>query len=301
MTPDSRHRWTPADIPDQTGRTVLVTGANAGLGLSTTAALTARGARVIMACRDRDRAAAARDGLPPAARERAEIRPLDLADLDSVHALADSLSGEPIDVLVNNAGVMNIPFGRTAQGHEMQFGTNVLGHFVLTGRLRSQLTDRVVWMGSQAHRLGYLDPSDLDWAARRYRPMPAYAASKAACLVLAYEQQRRFVRAGSTLRSMAAHPGYTATTLMRHSENPLVDQVMRLGSRIPGLSMTPQEGAGPTLFAATEPDLAGGSYIGPDGPGQLGGAPRPVVSTALTYDRRLGADLWRACEELAAG
>jgi len=290
--------WTAADITDQSGRTHLVTGASDGLGLESTRALAASGARVLMACRNPRKAEAARGSLPAADRARTEVVPLDLADLESVHSLADQLAGERIDVLLANAGVMAIPEDRTPQGHEMQFGVNVLGHFALVTRLEAQLTDRVVWMGSLAHRMPGFDVTDLDWRRRPYRAFPAYAASKFACLALAYEQQRRFVRAGSTLRSQAAHPGYSATTLMSHSAHRGVTRLVSVGNRLRALSMTPEDGAASELYAATVADLPGGSYIGPSGPGQLVGPPRHVASSRESYDPALGARLWAACEEM---
>ena len=287
-------RWTSADIPDQTGRTFVVTGANAGIGLATTAALTGSGARVIMACRNPDKAEAARATLPAASRDLARVRRLDLADLDSVAGFV----AERVDVLINNAGLMNIPHALTAQGHEMQFGVNTLGHHALTAQLAPHLTDRVVWLGSLAHLWGRIDTDDLSMERRGYRPLAAYGNSKLGCLMLAYEWQRRFDRAGSGLRSVAAHPGYTATELIRRSDRRVADRVFQLGNSIPGVGLTPEQGALPVLYAATVPDIAGGAYVGPDRLGGLRGYPEIARSSRRSHDRAVAADLWQRCSDM---
>ena len=301
-------RWTAADIPDLTGRSFLVTGANTGIGLATTAALATRGARVVMACRNVDKAEAARAELPAAAQELTRVRRLDLADLDSVDAfvaetVAAAATGDPfarIDVLVNNAGLMNIPHALTAQGHEMQFGVNALGHHALTAGLAPHLTDRVVWLGSLAHLWGRIDTDDLSMERRGYRPLGAYGNSKLACIMLAYEWQRRFDRAGSGLRSVAAHPGYTATELIRQSGKPLADRFFELGNSIPGAGLTPEQGALPVLYAATVPDIAGGAFVGLDRAGGLRGLPEITRSTRRSHDPAVAADLWQRCSDMAA-
>lgn len=293
--------WTAADVPDQTGRTFVVTGANAGIGLATTATLTGRGARVIMACRNAEKAEAARDTLPAGSRDLAEIRRLDLSDLDSVDGFVDeSSAGSRIDVLINNAGVMNLPHARTAQGHEMQFGVNALGHHALTAGLRPLLTDRVVWLGSLAHLRGRVDPDDLDSELRGYRPMAAYAQSKLACVMLAYEWQRRFRRDGSELRSVAAHPGYTSTDLIRQSGRPLADRFFALGNSITWAGLPPESGALSVVYAATVPDLPGGSFVGPDRLGGLKGHPTIATSSRRSRDAAVAAALWERCTEMAA-
>lgn len=291
-------RWTTSDIPDQTGRTFVITGANSGLGLQSTLALTDKGARVLMACRDTTRAEKARSGLTHP--DRAEVVELDLADLDSVRAAAEVLAGHSPDVVINNAGLMNIPRATTAQGHEMQFGVNVLGHFALTEHLVPVLTDRVVWLGSMMHRFGSVDPDDLDWTRRRYSPMSAYAASKLACVMLAYEQQRRLESAGSTLRAVAAHPGYSATNLQYRSGSWAQDLAMRAAEKIPFLVQPAEQGALPQLYAATVESLPGGSYIGPSGPGELTGFPTISQSTRASHDRAVAAALWERCTEMTA-
>ena len=292
----SRSRWTAADLPDQSGRTFVVTGANSGLGLQATDALTAVGARVVMACRDTTRAEQAREGLRFP--ERAEVVELDLADLDSVRAAADALAGGRLDVLINNAGLMNIPEARTPQGHEMQFGVNVLGHFLLTRLLEPQLIDRVVWLGSIMHRFGSIDLDDLDWTRRRYVPMTAYAASKLACVMLAYEQQRRLHDEGSSLTAVAAHPGYSATNLQFRSGSRVQDLVMHAAERIPMLVQPAERGVLPVLYAATVQDVPGGAYVGPGGPGELTGFPTLVRSSAASRDQDVAGGLWERCEEM---
>lgn len=291
-------RWSIADIPDQSGRTFVITGANSGLGLQSTRALTDAGARVLMACRDTGRAETARASLVHP--DRAEVVQLDLADLDSVRAAAEELAGHEPDVLINNAGLMNIPRSATAQGHEMQFGVNVLGHFALTQALEAVLTDRVVWLGSLMHRFGTVDPTDLDWTRRKYSPMAVYGATKLACVMLAYEQQRRLDAAGSSLKSVAAHPGYSATNLQYRSGSRLQDLVMKSAEHIPFLVQPAERGALPELYAATVADLPGGAYVGPDGPGELTGFPKVVDSNRASHDSAVAAALWERCAEMIA-
>ncbi|WP_241727931.1 SDR family NAD(P)-dependent oxidoreductase, partial [Dietzia sp. DQ11-38-2] len=266
---------------------------------SATRALVARGARVVMACRDLGKAEAARASLPAGGRDRAQVRRLDLADLDSVDEFVAG-TADRVDVLINNAGVMNLPHSRTAQGHEMQFGVNALGHHALTQGLLPQLTDRVVWLGSLAHLRGHVDPDDLSMDLRGYRPMAAYANSKLACIMLAYEWQRRLGREGSTVRSMAAHPGYTATELLRQSGRPAADRFFELGNSISWAGLTPEMGALSVLYAATVPDLPGATFVGPDRLGGLRGHPAIVRSSRTSHDRRVAAALWERCSEMAA-
>jgi len=287
--------WTAADIPDQTGRVAIVTGANSGLGLEIARALAGAGAYVVMACRNLEKAHAARMSVP-GGDDHSEVRELDLADLDSVRAFADGISDWRIDMLINNAGLMAIPKQRTAQGHEMQFGVNVLAPFLLTTRLLPQITDRVVWTSSITHKGGGLDVDDLGWQTRSYSRWKAYSATKLADLMLAYELQRRLLRSGSTVRSMAAHPGWSATELQSRTGTPL-DLVMKRVFN-PTFAQGAAAGALPTLYAATVADLPGGSFIGPDGPAEVRGAPRPVGSTKISHDRELAAALWARCEEM---
>ncbi len=281
--------WSEQDIPELTGRTVVVTGANSGLGEATTRALAAHGARVIMACRNAVKAEAVAARMPG----EVAVRPLDLADLSSVRAFADA-SGE-IDVLINNAGIMAVPKTRTADGFESQFGTNFLGHFALTGLLLPKITDRVVTLSSGAHRIGRIALDDLNWHTRRYRRWAAYGQSKLADLMFAFELQRRLIAAGSPVLSVAAHPGYAATELQSHTET-VLDRLMAVANRV--VAQSAAAGALPTLYAATMPDVVGGAFYGPDGPGEARGHPRTVGSSARARDAAVAAQLWRKAEQL---
>ena len=287
-------RWSVEDVPDQTGRTILVTGANSGIGLEAAKVLSGKGARVLMACRNTGKGREAQREVGGAS----EVLRLDLADLASVEAFAGALVGE-VDVLVNNAGVMGPPLSRTVDGFESQLGTNVIGHAALTARLLPQLTDRVVWLSSMMHRMGSIDLADLNWEHRRYHRWPAYGQSKLADLMLAYELQRRLGLAGSTVRSVAAHPGYSSTNLQRNLGGrlvkPLQDLVARAGIGIQSAAA----GAWPTLLAATDPDLPGGSYVGPSGPGEMTGAPTLVGSSGASRDAPVMRALFDQVEELS--
>ncbi|GAA4976911.1 oxidoreductase [Pseudonocardia tropica] len=282
--------WTTADIPPQQGRTVIVTGATSGLGLETARALVHAGARVVLAVRNTTRGEEIAAELGGAA----SVRRLDLADLTSVREFAAGFEGTA-DVLVNNAGLMAVPFSRTADGFETQLGVNFLGHFALTGLLADRITERVVTLSSLAHRMGRIGVDDLNFERRRYERWTAYGQSKLACLMFAYELEHRFVAAGSRLRSMAAHPGLSSTNLMGRTES-FQDAVMSVFT--PLVAQPASTGALPTLFASTVPDLPGGAYIGPDGIGEARGNPRPVGSTAASHDRRMQRALWERAEEL---
>jgi NAD(P)-dependent dehydrogenase (short-subunit alcohol dehydrogenase family) len=282
-------KWTAADIADQTGRKVIVTGANSGLGASCARELARAGASVVLACRNvakGESAAAKMSG-------DVEVRQLDLADLSSVRAFAGDV--EAVDVLINNAGVMAVPKARTADGFEMQIGTNHLGHFALTGLLLPRITDRVVTLSSGVHRAGRINLDDLNWERRRYRPWAAYSQSKLANLMFALELQRRLAAAGSAVRSLAAHPGFAATELQSHTES-VVDRVMAIGNRF--VAQSADKGALPALYAATVPDLVGGSFVGPDGFRELRGHPRLVGSSKASKDETVAAGLWTLSEKL---
>jgi NAD(P)-dependent dehydrogenase (short-subunit alcohol dehydrogenase family) len=298
-------RWTAADIPDQHGRRIVVTGANSGIGLVTARELARAGASVVLACRDRDRGEAAVDAIRAAVLGAdVELRLLDVSDLESVRAFAEGFDG-PLDVLVNNAGVMATPARLTADGFELQLGTNHLGHFALTGRLLGNLLApgargaRVVSLASVMHRLGTIAFDDLQ-RQRSYHAWSAYGQSKLANLLFAYELQRRADAAGAALTSVAAHPGYTATNLQTAGPalngHTLQSRVMGLVGPLIGQSA--ELGALPTLYAATVPELAGGSYVGPGGPLELRGHPKLVSSSAASKDIETGRRLWEASEEL---
>ena len=282
--------WTAADVPDQTGRTVVVTGATSGLGRVTARELAAHGARVVLAVRDTDRGAAAAAGMPG----DVDVRQLDLADLASVRDFAAGLDRD-VDVLVNNAGIMHVPQGRTADGFELQVGTNHLGHFALTNLLLPRIRDRVVTLSSGLHRSGRIDLDDLTWQHRRYDRDKAYSQSKLANLLFALELQRRLMLAGSAVRSLAAHPGYAATNLQSHSGHRVRHALMQLANRV--VAQSDEDGALPTLFAATQ-DLPGGSYVGPDGFQELRGSPTLVGRSSAATDLAVAARLWTLSEEL---
>ena len=286
--------WTPDDIGDQSGRTFVITGANSGIGLEAARELVRAGAHVVMAVRNTDKGAEAATDLASGARGTTDVRRLDLADLSSVRAFAADLDGQ-VDVLINNAGLMAIPEQRTADGFEMQVGTNFLGHFALTGLLLDVLTDRVVTLSSAAHRMGSINLDDLNWRRRRYQRWLAYGQSKLADLMFAYELEHRFVAAGSPLRSMAAHPGYSATNLQSRTES-VQDFAMGVLNKV--IAQGPAMGAQPTLYAATVPDLPGGTYIGPSGFQEISGPPVPVGSTVASHDREVQARLWDLAAEL---
>jgi NAD(P)-dependent dehydrogenase (short-subunit alcohol dehydrogenase family) len=283
-------KWTTADLPDQTNRTFIITGANSGLGRATTKALAAAGAHVVMAVRNRSKAEAVAAEIAGTV----EIRELDLADLASVQTFAESWNG-PIDVLVNNAGVMAVPESRTKDGFEMQFGTNHLGHFALTNLLLPSITDRVVTVSSTGHRLGEINLADLNWRTRPYKQWRAYGQTKLANLLFTLELQRRLAADHSSVRALAAHPGYAATNLQSGVGAPFADQIARFGNRI--FAQSEDMGALPTLFAATQ-DLPGASFVGPDGFGEHRGYPTLVGRTAAASDVQMAKDLWAASEEL---
>ncbi|MFE7116918.1 oxidoreductase [Streptomyces sp. NPDC057654] len=284
-------RFSLADLPDLTGRTAVVTGANSGIGLVTARVLAERGAQVVLAVRNQEKGEAAAATMTGPVR----VRALDLADLSSVRAFAHGLPG-PVDLLVNNAGLSLGPLSRTADGFESQFGTNHLGHFALTNLLLPRIKERVVTVASLGHRIGSLDFSDLQWERRPYRPNAAYAQSKPANLLFAAELQRRLSRAGSRVISMAAHPGISSTNLMRAEEKPSLGYgVERL---LVGLvAHSAEAGALPTLYAATA-DLPGDSYVGPDRLWGMRGAPTPAGRATRAHDGSAARRLWEVSEEL---
>jgi NAD(P)-dependent dehydrogenase (short-subunit alcohol dehydrogenase family) len=276
-------KWTEADIPRQDGRTFVVTGANSGIGLEAARALAGAGARVVMAVRNTAKGASAAAELSG----DVEVRELDLASLASVRAFAADLEG-PVDVLVNNAGVMALPHQTTVDGFEMQFGTNHLGHFALTGLLLDRLTDRVVTVSSGAHRIGKIDFDDLQHE-QSYRRWEAYGQSKLANLLFTYELQRRLIAAGSPLKAVAAHPGYAATNLQFHTES-FQDAVMSVFNRL--VAQSSAMGALPTLYAATVPDIPPAAFVGPDGIGEQRGHPKLVGSNSRSKDEAVAGRLW---------
>jgi NAD(P)-dependent dehydrogenase (short-subunit alcohol dehydrogenase family) len=282
-------KWTAADVPRQDGRTFVVTGANSGIGLEAARELARAGARVVMAVRTPEKGHAAAAGLSG----DVEVRELDLASLASVRSFAADLEG-PVDVLINNAGVMALPHRTTADGFEMQFGTNHLGHFALTGLLLGRLRDRVVTLSSGAHRIGRIDFDDLQHE-KSYRRWEAYGQSKLANLLFTYELQRRLSAAGSPLRAVACHPGYAATNLQFHTES-FQDAAMGLFNKV--FAQSSAMGALPTLYAATVPDIPPAAFVGPDGLGEQRGHPKLVGSSGRSKDEVAAARLWTESERL---
>jgi NAD(P)-dependent dehydrogenase (short-subunit alcohol dehydrogenase family) len=283
-------KWTAEDLPSLDGRTFVVTGANSGIGLAAARALGRAGARVVLAVRDVAKgqaAAASIDGSP-------EVRELDLADLASVRAFAEAWDGD-LYVLVNNAGVMAVPERRTKDGFELQLGTNHLGHFALTNLLLPHVRDRVVVVASGAHRMGSIHLDDLNWERHGYQRWRAYGQSKLANLLFMSELQRRLSEAGSSVRALAAHPGYAATNLQHRTESALQNALMAIGNRV--IAQSEEMGALPTLFAATQ-DLPGDTYVGPDGPAEQRGHPKVVGRSGAARDMQTAARLWEQSEQL---
>jgi NAD(P)-dependent dehydrogenase (short-subunit alcohol dehydrogenase family) len=282
--------WTTQDIPDMTGRSVIVTGANSGIGRAAAQALAGRGARVVLAVRDVDKGASAAAAMPGTT----EVRRLDLASLDSVREFAAEWDGD-IDLLINNAGVMVPPLSQTADGFELQFGTNHLGHFALTNLLLEHVTGRVVTVSSTAHRLGSIDFDDLSWEHKRYKRWRAYGQSKLANLLFTSELQARLTAAGSSVLATAAHPGYAATNLQFHSGRGAVDALNVVSNRL--FAQDADGGALPTLYAAVA-DIPGDSFAGPSGFMEQRGAPKLVGRNAAARDAAVARRLWDASEEL---
>ena len=279
-----------SQIPDQSGRTAIVTGSNSGIGRAAAAALAAKGARVVLAVRNLDKGHAAAAAMAGST----EVRELDLASLESIGAFAAAWDGG-IDLLINNAGIMIPPLTRTADGFELQFGTNHLGHFALTNLLLEHVTGRVVTVSSVGHRQGGINFDDLNWERRPYKAMRAYGQSKLANLLFCAELQRRLSAAGSTVLSNAAHPGYTATNLQFHSGRGLMDTIGKLGNRL--IAQDENAGAEPTLYAALA-DIPGNSYAGPGGLGGQRGAPKLVGRSSRAKDMDVARRLWDVSEQL---
>jgi NAD(P)-dependent dehydrogenase (short-subunit alcohol dehydrogenase family) len=295
-------KWTADDIPDQSGRTFVVTGANSGLGFATTVELARHGGRVIMAVRNEAKGRQAIDRIRAAQPDAAvEQRHLDLADLDSVRAFADGIVADrvPVDVLINNAGIMMPPRSLTRQGFETQFGGNHLGHFALTGRLLETLKAgrdaRVVTLSSGMHHRGSIHFDDLH-GEKGYSPTAYYSQSKLANALFGIELDRRLRESGTPIRSLLAHPGYAATNLQTTGPTGLMNVVMRVSNRLLAQSM--EMGALSQLYAATAPDAESGQFIGPGGWNELRGSPTVVRPSASAQDLALARRLWTLSEEL---
>jgi NAD(P)-dependent dehydrogenase (short-subunit alcohol dehydrogenase family) len=306
-------KWNVEDIPDQHGKRIVVTGANSGIGYEAALALAGKGAEVILAVRNLqkgEQACVQIHGQFPDA--RVEVMPLDLADLASVRRFADAfmqryarsqVSPATCDVLINNAGVMALPFRRTVDGFEMQFGTNHLGHFALTGLMLPAMlaspTARVVTVSSLNHMMGSIDFENLG-GEKRYGKWQAYNRCKLANVLFAYELQRRLAASGARTISVCCHPGYAATNLQfggpNMSSDRLTESVFRIANRV--LAQSAAMGALPTLYAATSPNVAGGDFIGPDGIGGAHGHPRKARSSAPSHDVATAKKLWQVSERL---
>ena len=282
--------FSTADIPDMTGRSVIVTGANSGIGRAAARTLAASGARVVLAVRDVDKGRAAAASMPG----KTEVRPLDLARLDSVRDFAAGWEGG-VDVLINNAGVMVPPLSRTAEGFELQFGTNHLGHFALTNLLLERIGGRVVTVSSNGHRMGRVDFDDLNWERKPYRAWRAYGQSKLANLLFTAELQRRLTAVGSPVLATAAHPGYAATNLQFHSGRRSLDLLSAVGNHL--LAQDENAGALPTLYAAVA-EVPPNSFAGPGGFLEQRGAPKLVGRSRAAQDAATAARLWEVSEQL---
>ncbi|MEU7899398.1 oxidoreductase [Nonomuraea sp. NPDC049152] len=289
--------WTAAEIPDLSGKTAIVTGANSGLGMITAGELARRGATTVLACRDTGKGESAKKRMLQAAPKGGiEVRRLDLADLSSVREFAAGITGK-VDILVNNAGVMALPYRKTADGFEMQFGTNHLGHFALTGLLLPRLRDgRVVTVSSLTHVAGRMRFDDLN-SELSYHKWLAYGQSKLANLLFAYELQRR---AGGRVTSVAAHPGYASTNLQAAGPRMAGNRFMEVGQKLTNALFAQSAGRGalPVLYAATVQGLPGASFVGPGGPFEVWGYPRIVDSSPASKDLNAAAKLWEVSEEL---
>ncbi|SDD02024.1 oxidoreductase [Natrinema hispanicum] len=298
--------WTADNIPDQEGRQVVVTGANSGIGLEATRELARNGATVIMACRSTERGQdAARDiraDIPDA-----DLRPeaCDLGDLESIHAFADRLGDADLDVLINNAGVMAIPRSETVDGFETQFGVNHLSHFALTGLLLENLhphdasESRIVTVSSGIHERGEIDFDDLQHE-QSYDPWDAYAQSKLANVLFAYELERRLLTAAANAKSIAVHPGYANTQLQFRGPEQRGSRLRKaaMWAMNTALAQSAAMGALPTLYAATAPEAEGGAYYGPGGFMNMRGTPERQASSKQSYDEETARRLWAVSSEL---
>lgn len=299
--------WSERDVPDSRGKTYVITGGNSGIGWEAGRVLAEHGAHVILACRNADKAKEAVSAIQRTARADAKVeaRSLDLASLESVKRFAETLlsEGQAIDGLLNNAGLMALPYSRTNDGFETQLGVNHLGHFALTGRvlplLRKATGARVVNVSSQAHRMGKMNFDDL-MSERRYEKWTAYGQSKLANLLFTFELGRRLKKAGEGIVVTAAHPGYSATSLQgkgpEMSGSKFDGLMMKMGNGM--FAQTAAMGALPTLRAAVDPAAASGDYFGPSGLFEIGGAPKKVGTSARARDEASAATLWKRSVEL---
>jgi len=303
--PDKK-TWTADDIPDLSGKTIVVTGGNSGIGYEAALAFARKRAAVVLACRDLGKARTAAAQIAASATgAKVDVMELDLSNLASVRGFSDAfhLKHQALDVLCNNAGVMAIPYRQTADGFEMQFGTNHLGHFALTGLLLDRLIAtegaRVVNVASGAHRMGKIRFDDLQWK-NGYRKWMAYGQSKLANLLFTTELQRKVDADGKKLLAVACHPGYAATNLQaagpRMQGSTMLESLFSLGNSM--FAQSAAMGALPTEYAAVAPDVRGGDYIGPDGIAELWGNPAHVGRSAAAQDAAAASRLWEVSEQL---
>ncbi|MGB3052569.1 MAG: SDR family NAD(P)-dependent oxidoreductase [Polyangiales bacterium] len=292
----NKHDWSAEALGDQSGRIAIVTGSNSGIGFETARVLAGKGATVVMACRNLEKANPKAEEIRAAhPGANVEVMQLDLSDLDSVQRFADAFRAKHshLDLLINNAGIMVPPYGKTAQGFETQFGVNHLGHFALTGSLLDVITNtpgsRIVTVSSIAHYVGKIQFSDLNWE-KGYKAQSAYGQSKLANLLFTYELQRRLADAGKDTLAVAAHPGWTETNLQEHAK------AAKFMNRF--LAQKPLMGALPTLYAATEASVNGAEYFGPNGFMEMNGPPKKVKSNKRSRDRNVAERLWNVSEEL---
>ena len=292
--------WTKENIPYQTGKTVIVTGANAGIGYETALALYEKGAKVILACRDLNKANAAAKAIQGVESEGSvEVLHLDLSDLTSVKKAAETFKNnhQQLDLLINNAGVMVPPASKTVQGFELQFGTNVLGHYAFTGYLYPLLKatpqSRIVTVSSLVYRLGNIDYGNLK-LEKDYDPNREYAQSKLGNLLFTNELQRRIEKSGDSVLSVSSHPGITQTELARYITKEQFDNMIEVYGEL----MPTAQGALPSLYAATNPDIIGADFIGPDGDGGLRGYPAKEEILPLALDEAEAKKLWAFAEEV---
>jgi NAD(P)-dependent dehydrogenase (short-subunit alcohol dehydrogenase family) len=304
--PKTQHKWNADDMTDRTGRTVVITGANSGLGYEAALALAGKGAQVVLACRDQAKGRTAEEQIRARhPRANTALMAHDLSSLADIRRFADALrAAHPrVDVLMNNAGVMALPYRQTADGFEMQFGTNHLGHFALTGLLVDHLAAsggaRIVTVSSGAHRMGRIRFDDPNWQ-QGYSKWPAYGQSKLANLLFAYELQRRLTAAGRDTISVAAHPGYAATNLQaagpKMQGSSALERVLEIGNSL--FAQCAAMGALPQLYAAVAPGVRGGEYYGPSSIGELWGHPRAVSSSGHSRDVAAARRLWALSEQL---
>ena len=272
-------KWTTAEMPAMTGKTVVVTGGSSGIGLIAAGVFATAGAHVIVAVRNIQKG-------QNAARTMSgdvEVRLLDVSDLTSIRDFATEWTGH-LDILVNNAGIMDVPLTRTTDHLDLQTATNSFGPFLLTNLLLPHVTDRVVWVTSQLHRMGHLNIDDINWETRPYKPMDAYNDSKLQVILFSLELQRQLTAAGSKVRSVLAHPGIATTALAVHSSSNAIN-------RFSFFLNDPEHGALPTLFAATQ-NVSGNAYVGPNGPGSIKGHPKVRKPSRAGLDGASAKKLW---------